>query len=274
MDKSVAIIKELLRKYYAGETSPEEETRLSDLLEAAAELPEELEADKAMFCALKNGVEEAEAPEWLEARISEAIDKRQTLSTPSFRGRSVRWVRIVTAISAAAAILLLIAIPWQHWNISDEQPHASVSLAVESSNSSGALMGDEGRGMREQAPATVTKQAGLSTDAWLSTDQEESQNKTDEQAPGTRLTNSTRTNTIAAKLSKRAIASSASTDKAAEPVLSDDEELAMKKGLAMLAGSGKILNLSLSGAAQSANKSIATAESTLREGLSGLKTQL
>ena len=268
MDKSVAIIKELLRKYYAGETSPEEETRLSDLLEAAAKLPEELEADKAMFCALKNGVEEAEAPEWLEARISEAIDKRQTLSTPSFRGRSVRWVRIVTAISAAAAILLLIAIPWQHWNISDEQPHASVSLAVESSNSSGALMGDEGRGMREQAPATVTKQAGLSTD------QEESQNKTDEQAPGTRLTNSTRTKTIAAKLSKRAIASLASTDKAAEPVLSDDEELAMKKGLAMLAGSGKILNRSLSGAAQSANKSIATAESTLREGLSGLKTQL
>lgn len=76
-------IRELLRRWYDGTTSKEEERRLKCLLLRSSQLPPDLEADKKLFEGLSAmGEESVPIPDHLQSRISDAIEKEIKTSKP------------------------------------------------------------------------------------------------------------------------------------------------------------------------------------------------
>lgn len=104
-------IKDLLDKYYRGETTPAEDQELSEFFLSATNLPEELEDDRRLFAALADAESFGSAPADLDSKIMKVIDASIAMEYPAHRksGRLIR--RIFIAVSAAAVIALLMLIP-------------------------------------------------------------------------------------------------------------------------------------------------------------------
>ena len=88
----------LLERYYAGQTTEQEEDALLQTLRSANDLPADLQAERDLFLSLhKNMVEDVPVPEDLETELTARIDRKA--SAP--RRRRLWWG------SMAASILLL-----------------------------------------------------------------------------------------------------------------------------------------------------------------------
>lgn len=91
-------IDRLLERYYAGQTTEQEEDALLQTLRSADDLPADLQAERDLFLSLhKNTVEDVPVPEDLETELTARIDRKA--SAP--RRRRLWWG------SMAASILLL-----------------------------------------------------------------------------------------------------------------------------------------------------------------------
>lgn len=122
MKENYEYIKELLEKFYNGESSREEEMKLTAFFASAVELPEDLEADRKVFAALSEAAAFGEAPADLDAKIMAAIDastEQQSLASaeenhhqPLRRLGNLRYSstlrRIFIGISAVAAVVALV----------------------------------------------------------------------------------------------------------------------------------------------------------------------
>ncbi len=101
-------IRALLSRWYSGDTSPDEERRLAEMLANAKNLPSDLEADKELFAELYSGESDAEEmPEFYSTRINEALenemaaDRRKAVAgTISMR----KWIlRVVSGVAVCLA---------------------------------------------------------------------------------------------------------------------------------------------------------------------------
>lgn len=91
-------IDRLLERYYAGQTTEQEEDALLQTLRSADDLPADLQAERDLFLSLhKNMMEDVPVPEDLETELTARIDRKA--SAP--RRRRLWWG------SMAASILLL-----------------------------------------------------------------------------------------------------------------------------------------------------------------------
>lgn len=94
-------IKQLIERFYAGETSPEEYRELEEIFASDAELPQWLETERKVFNALK--MSEPAIPVGLEERLEEAIDRAAS------RRKGIRPVHWLAVGSAAAAVVLCVS---------------------------------------------------------------------------------------------------------------------------------------------------------------------
>lgn len=102
-------IRGLLDRWYAGETTPDDERRLAALLAwAGSDLPADLAAERALFTGL-SGVraEETPIPEDLDRRIGSALEREMT-GAAGF-GTAVRPHRLVAGIAGVAAVCAVVA---------------------------------------------------------------------------------------------------------------------------------------------------------------------
>ncbi|MBN1952188.1 MAG: hypothetical protein JW801_13390 [Bacteroidales bacterium] len=95
-------IKSLLDKYYAGETSLEEEVRILEILNSRENIPG-LEQEQEIFRTYSEKYRDAEPPENLEAEMLELINGKWRSDNRHRFSRSLKW-----AMGAAAALLILL----------------------------------------------------------------------------------------------------------------------------------------------------------------------
>jgi len=95
-------LKSLLEKYYNGESSPEDQERIIELL-ADSNLPKEYFPDREIFNYLDAGKSIPEPDSTFEGRIMERLDRLDNV-----RSKSALRRRLYAIGSAAAAVLILI----------------------------------------------------------------------------------------------------------------------------------------------------------------------
>lgn len=114
--KELDEIRELLKLFYEGETSTEQEHRLSEFFKAATDLPEDLKSSQKVFDAIVRAGEAIAIPEGLEGRLTDALDAeigkdmRRKVLMSKFR----KFVAV-----AACSVAILIA----GWQIQLPQEH-------------------------------------------------------------------------------------------------------------------------------------------------------
>ncbi len=115
-------IKQTLARFYDAETTREEETRLKRFFQDGS-VPEELQADRQLFCQLF--VEDAEVPEGLEARLDHSIEMWNTVEKVT--NRKARTVSLRWIAGMAASLLVLISLgTWLNHRQSTATPYANV----------------------------------------------------------------------------------------------------------------------------------------------------
>lgn len=111
-------INSLLTKFYEGETSPEEETRLFDFFRQE-NLPAEWEKDRELFISLS--AFEPEIPNELEDRMSEFIDSLEKSENQAKKvGRKIEMRRYVVGIAASVLLIIGVGLWNQSRKSSDE----------------------------------------------------------------------------------------------------------------------------------------------------------
>lgn len=111
-------IRTLLDRWYGGESSPGDETMLTDFFASAVELPPDLEADRALFAAMSEAAADLpEIPAELDARITEAVETEMARERRVVK--SARWRRILWAASGAAACLLAVVAAYNYSGTQD-----------------------------------------------------------------------------------------------------------------------------------------------------------
>lgn len=104
MDKKESqYIRELLEKFYNGETSIEEEQKLTEFFKTTEVLPQDLEGDRRMFMAIYNPSAMPEMPEGLEENIMRNIEREEGKR----KWKIVGWVAAV-----AAMVTVIITLPF------------------------------------------------------------------------------------------------------------------------------------------------------------------
>ncbi len=110
MDTRTDYIKDLLTRFYDGQTSPAEEQELREFFSGAESMPASMEADRRMFAALDGAIAPIAAPDCLEGRILAAVDAAETLRRrPERAGRVRTWwaAACIAVITVTAALLML-----------------------------------------------------------------------------------------------------------------------------------------------------------------------
>ncbi len=97
MNTDVNTVKKLLAKYYAGESTIDEEGVLRRFFEAG-DVPAELEADRRVF----DVSAQVEAPSWLKEAVERRIDRKM---------RRRAFAKRFSAVAAAIAVMVAIALP-------------------------------------------------------------------------------------------------------------------------------------------------------------------
>lgn len=102
-------IRGLLDRWYAGETTPDDERRLAGLLASAgSDLPADLAAESALFAEMTQlKSEETSVPEDFDRRIDSALE-REMSGAAGFE-TALRRHRLVAGIAGAAAVCAVVA---------------------------------------------------------------------------------------------------------------------------------------------------------------------
>ena len=106
--KHIEEIKQLLVKFYAGESSQEEEACLYRYFMEQEDVPEDLTPDKEVFLALgRLGKEaEVESPASLNNDLSLLIDREERLQIRRIRTWET-WARVATVAASISVVVLL-----------------------------------------------------------------------------------------------------------------------------------------------------------------------
>lgn len=106
-------IREILNRWYDGNTTPAEQQRLADFFATDRELPSDLEMEREMFRAMTEAGEDyAEMPHDVSERINAAIEAEMVEERgPQRKGFGWRR-RAMTACAAAACMAVVLTIPF------------------------------------------------------------------------------------------------------------------------------------------------------------------
>lgn len=106
-------IREILNRWYGGNTTPAEQQRLADFFATDRELPADLEMEREMFRAMAEAGEDyAEMPVEVSERINAALDAEMS-GERSLRRKGSGWrSRAMTACAAAACMAVVLTIPF------------------------------------------------------------------------------------------------------------------------------------------------------------------
>lgn len=106
-------IREILNRWYDGNTTPAEQQRLADFFATDRELPADLEMEREMFRAMAEAGEDyAEMPHDVSERINAAIEAEMAGERgPQRKGFGWRR-RAMTACAAAACMAMILTIPF------------------------------------------------------------------------------------------------------------------------------------------------------------------
>lgn len=116
-------IRNLLGRYYNGECTPAERSRLAGLLASAPDLPADLEPDRKLFGLLEGSAADSAAmPPETESRITAALEAEMAAA----RKRPMPLRRIMLRIaSIAACMLLAVTVLWYYdFTKTGSDPHA------------------------------------------------------------------------------------------------------------------------------------------------------
>lgn len=100
----------LLRKYYEGESTPEEEKLLLDYFSTES-VPSYLQKEKELFLALYSK-EESCIPDGLESRLSDCIDlwaKQESIPVKQKKSVYLRWAAIAACLILAVSVTLFVS---------------------------------------------------------------------------------------------------------------------------------------------------------------------
>lgn len=106
-------IREILNRWYDGNTTPAEQQRLADFFATDRELPADLEMEREVFCAMTEAGEDyAEMPLEVSERINAALDAEMAGERVE-RRKGFGWRRrAMTACAAAACMAVVLTIPF------------------------------------------------------------------------------------------------------------------------------------------------------------------
>lgn len=106
-------IREILNRWYDGNTTPAEQQRLADFFATDRELPADLEMEREIFRAMAEAGEEyAEMPHEVSERINAALEAEMAWERrPQRKGFGWRR-RAITACAAAACMAVVLTIPF------------------------------------------------------------------------------------------------------------------------------------------------------------------
>lgn len=106
-------IREILNRWYDGNTTPAEQQRLADFFATDRELPADLEMEREMFRAMAEAGEDyAEMPVEVSEHITAALEAEMS-GERSLRRKGSGWRRrAMTACAAAACMAMILTIPF------------------------------------------------------------------------------------------------------------------------------------------------------------------
>lgn len=106
-------IREILNRWYDGNTTPAEQQRLADFFATDRELPADLEMEREMFRAMTEaGEDDAEMPLEVSRSINAALDAEMARERRPQR-KNFGWRRrAMTACAAAACMAVVLTIPF------------------------------------------------------------------------------------------------------------------------------------------------------------------
>lgn len=106
-------IREILNRWYDGNTTPAEQQRLADFFATDRELPADLEMEREMFRAMAEAGEDyAEMPVVVSERITAALEAEMAGERVE-RRKGFGWRRrAMTACAAAACMAMILTIPF------------------------------------------------------------------------------------------------------------------------------------------------------------------
>lgn len=106
-------IREILNRWYDGNTTPAEQQRLADFFATDRELPADLEMEREMFRAMAEAGEDyAEMPVEVSERITAALEAEMAGERVE-RRKGFGWRRrAMTACAAAACMAMILTIPF------------------------------------------------------------------------------------------------------------------------------------------------------------------
>lgn len=106
-------IREILNRWYDGNTTPAEQQSLSDFFATAVDLPADMEMEREMFRAMtETGEDYAEMPVEVSERITAALETEMAGERVE-RRKGFGWRRrAMTACAAAACLAVVLTIPF------------------------------------------------------------------------------------------------------------------------------------------------------------------
>ncbi len=104
-------IRALLNKFYAAETSAEEESALKAFFRGG-DVPAEWQDDKAFFCQLFTA--EEQVPEGMESRLNHAIDTWNTVEKTGLRKARIISMRWIAGVAAALFLIFSLSLYLNH----------------------------------------------------------------------------------------------------------------------------------------------------------------
>jgi hypothetical protein len=107
--ESIKDIRELLDRFYLGETTLEEERRLQEYF-SSAKIPEEFIPDRDLFNSLNSGSEAIHVPAGLDQKILSGIDREERKLTRT------RRISVFSLSGLAAGLLVVIALYTGYFN--------------------------------------------------------------------------------------------------------------------------------------------------------------
>lgn len=101
-------IRILLERWYAGDTSPDDESQLMAFFRDAGELPPDLETDRQLFSALDSAaMENVELPADVSERIDAAVVREMNAGSRKSLRRPKTWLYISVSIAAMFLVLFV-----------------------------------------------------------------------------------------------------------------------------------------------------------------------
>lgn len=144
-------IKRLLKAYYDGNTSIEQEKLLYDFFATKTDVPAELESDWQLFIALHSTTKtEVDIPTDLEQKLISHIDNLERSEVQN----SKKWLKPFVYISAVACVIALFTLGLKIFNSNDNHINQEVVLISDNKNTD-SINGNNNLVQEIEAPEPV-----------------------------------------------------------------------------------------------------------------------